>query len=249
MSQTETTTSSAGTTEAGLGWVKLLRWATIAALVVVIFINVVAGVIPPLLVFVLLWAGGLFWLTRSTKGPAILLLVTFVAFLLMSGPFIVPSLMAPAGGAEFVTNLLSVLAAIAGILAAVAILRRRHEHASDTPKRVGLLVAALAIVGIAVATFATMGYENPAPQEGDVELAAQDIEFTQTELEAQSGQVGVFVSNADATLHTFTIDELDVNLTIPASKDARVTFEAEPGTYEFYCAPHREDMQGTLTVE
>ena len=46
-----------------------------------------------------------------------------------------------------------------------------------------------------------------------------------------------------------SIHNLDVDLDIPASKSARITFDAEPGTYEFFCQPHKEDMKGTLTVQ
>ena len=246
MSQ-ETELSSPDSGHASSGWLKLLRSATIAAVVVVVFINVVVGVIPPLIVFVLLWLGGLFWLRRATKGPAILLLVTFVLFLLLSGPFIVPAFTVPASAGDFITNLLSVLAVLVGIVSAIAVLR--GARSSDTPKKVGLAAAALAVAGIVLSVVSTLGYEDATAREGDVELAAEDIEFSDTSLEAQEGEVSVFVDNADATFHTFTIDELDVNLGIPASKAARVTFQAPPGTYEFYCVPHKETMKGTLTVE
>lgn len=56
------------------------------------------------------------------------------------------------------------------------------------------------------------------------------------------------MTNKDGTLHTFTIDELDVDLASPGGTSARVTFEAEPGTYRFYCVPHEADMNGKLTV-
>ena len=83
-----------------------------------------------------------------------------------------------------------------------------------------------------------------------MELSTEDGEFFPESLDAGSGEVSVFVDNADATLHTFTIEELDVHLDIPASKAARVTFEADPGTYEFICVPHeQEGMSGTLVVE
>ena len=97
--------------------------------------------------------------------------------------------------------------------------------------------------------FATVTRENAVAQEGDLRLVAEDISFRDTSLEADAGDVSVFVDNKDGTLHTFTIDELDIDLDIPASTSSRVTFEAEPGTYEFYCVPHATDMKGTLTVE
>jgi len=60
--------------------------------------------------------------------------------------------------------------------------------------------------------------------------------------------VAVFVDNQDTTLHTFTVEEFGVDLEIPAGESARITFDAEPGTYEFFCRPHQPDMSGTLEV-
>jgi plastocyanin len=48
--------------------------------------------------------------------------------------------------------------------------------------------------------------------------------------------------------HTFTIDELGVDLSIPPNSEQRVTFDAPAGSYEFECRPHTPGMTGTLTV-
>ena len=56
------------------------------------------------------------------------------------------------------------------------------------------------------------------------------------------------VTNLDGTRHTFTIDELGVDLSVPPNSEGRVTFTAEPGTYRFYCRPHEVDMEGSLVV-
>ncbi|MDQ3985054.1 MAG: cupredoxin domain-containing protein, partial [Actinomycetota bacterium] len=96
---------------------------------------------------------------------------------------------------------------------------------------------------------ATLTYDSEDPQGGDVRLVAEGIEFSQDTLTVEEGTVSVFIDNKDFTLHTFTIDELDVDVDVPAGKSTRVTFEAEKGGYEYYCRPHEEDMTGTLTVE
>ena len=246
MSQTEVAAPE-DRTEASSGWVNLLKWSAIASIVVIVLINIFAGIIPPLLVFAVLFLAGVIWLGRSTKGPAILLLVVFILHLLLSAPFSIPALSVPASAGDFILTLASVLASIAGTVAAIAVLRRLG--ASQAPKKLGLALVGLFVVAAVFSVIATVGYEDAKAQQGDVELTAEDIEWTQLELDAQSGEVSVFVDNADATLHTFTIDELDVNLNIPASSAARITFQAEPGTYEFYCTPHKETMEGTLTVE
>ena len=232
----------------GRSWVKLLTWSTIAAIVVVVLINVFAGIIPPLVIFALLWLGGVIWLRRSTKGPAILLLVAFVAFLALSAPFVIPTLTVPASAGDFILNLASLLAVLVGLIAAIAVIRGRLGF-SGAARSIGLGAIGLFVVGAIASVFATISHEDAVAQPGDLRLVTKDIEFQETSLEAQPGEVSVFVDNKDATLHTFTIDELDVDLDIPASKSTRVTFEAEPGTYEFYCVPHEADMKGTLTVE
>jgi plastocyanin len=245
--QTETVAPNERT-EGGTGWANLLKWSAIASIVVIVLINVFAGLIPPLVIFAVLFLAGVIWLGRATKGPAILLLVSFILMVAMSAPFIIPTLAVPASGGDFILNIASLVAAVVGIVAAIAILRR-SSGSSDAPKKLGLAALGLFLVAALFSVIATVGYEDATAQEGDVELAAEDIEFSEDSLETGSGDVSVFVDNADGTLHTFTIDELDVNLDVPASSAARVTFEAEPGTYEFYCAPHAEDMKGTLTVE
>ncbi len=248
MSQQDEETASHSAAQTGFGWVKLLRWATVVAIIVVIFINLVAGVIPPLVVFVLLWIGGFVWLRRSTKGPAILLLVSFIAFIATSAPFVIPTLTVPSSAGDFLTTIASFGAAIVGIIAAVAVLRRRQQTTSLAARTVGLVAVGLLVVAIAVSVISTLGYQEATAQPGDLVMATENIEFSETSLEADAGEISVFVDNADGTLHTFTIDELDVNLAIPASRSARITFDAPAGTYEFYCAPHKEDMEGTLEV-
>ena len=246
MSQTEAAAPDQGTS-AGPGWVSLLKWSAIASIVVIVLVNIFGGLIPPLLVFAVLFLAGVIWLRRSIKGPAILLLVVFILHLVLSAPFAIPALSVPASAGDFILTVASVLASIAGIVAAIGVLRRLA--ASDAPKKLGLALVGLFVLATIFSVISTVGYEDATAQEGDVQLTAEDIEWTQETLEAGSGEVSVFVDNADPTLHTFTIDELDVNLNIPASSAARITFQAEPGTYEFYCAPHKETMEGTLTVK
>ena len=55
-------------------------------------------------------------------------------------------------------------------------------------------------------------------------------------------------ADRDGTRHTFTIDELGVDLSIPPESGQRVSFTAAPGTYRFYCRPHAPGMEGVLVV-
>jgi plastocyanin len=232
----------------GMSWTKLLRRSVVAAIVVVALINLFAGVIPPLVVFALVWIGALWWLGRSTKGPATVLLVSFVAFLVLSARFVIPTLTVPASAGDFILNVGSVLAALTGIAAAIAVLRAQPGR-SGAPLALGRTAAGVFAVASIFSIVSTVTYDDAVAQPGDVELVTRDIEFEPASIESDAGTVSVFVANEGSTLHTFTIDDLGVDLDIPASKSARVTFDAEPGTYEFYCVPHEGDMEGTLTVE
>lgn len=232
-----------------MSWSKLLRWSATVAIVDVVLINVFAGVIPPLLVFAAIWIGALIWLGRgSPKGPAILLLVSFVAFIVLSARFVLPTLSVPASAGDFILNVLGVLAALAGIVAAIAVLRGLTDEA-PAARSLAVAVAVVFVAASAFSVFSAVTYDSAELQEGDIELVTSDIEFQQTSLQAEGGEISVFVDNEDQTFHTFTIEELGVDLDVPAAKSARVTFDAEPGEYEFFCEPHEEDMKGTLTVE
>ena len=233
--------------DGGSDWVKLLKWSAIAAILVVVLINVFAGLIPPLLVFAIVWLAGVIWLRRSSKGPAILFLVSFVAFLALSAPFIVPALAVPASPGDFILNIGSVLSAFPGIVASVAVISGRLEG-PGAARSVGLGAVGLFVLGVIASIVATVTFEGATSEEGDINVVTRNIEFQDESLEAEAGEVSVFVDNEDATFHSFTIDELEVDLDIPASKSARVTFTAEPGTYRFYCVPHKGLMGGTLTV-
>jgi uncharacterized cupredoxin-like copper-binding protein len=63
----------------------------------------------------------------------------------------------------------------------------------------------------------------------------------------------VTVDNTDGQWHTFTIDDLDVDLEVEPGESDSVTLNVpDAGEYEFYCTVpgHRESGQvGTLTVE
>jgi len=66
-----------------------------------------------------------------------------------------------------------------------------------------------------------------------------------------TGSTGVWVENKDGIRHTLTIEELGVDLDIPALKARRVDFAAAAaGTYTYTCTvPGHENMTGTLVVE
>ncbi len=76
--------------------------------------------------------------------------------------------------------------------------------------------------------------------------------FSSEELVANTGEITVHLDNHDLWWHTFTIDELGIDLQAPMGANPQITFNAPPGTYRFYCdIPGHVSvgMQGTLIVK
>ena len=84
-----------------------------------------------------------------------------------------------------------------------------------------------------------------------VEIDAQDNLFSPSTIQATSGEeTTVTVTNTGQAPHTFTIEDLDVDVTIDPGSDGTATFTAtESGTLEFVCRFHQaEGMVGTIQV-
>lgn len=118
---------------------------------------------------------------------------------------------------------------------------------------VTLVVAAVlsdleaAAVGVGVAAVITPTAEAAA---ADARVVSEGVAFDTSALQVEAGEVTVELTNRDLFWHTFTIDELGVDLAVPVNGDRQVTFDAPPGTYRFYCRipGHETRMAGALTV-
>jgi len=248
--KTQESQPTIGTTGPGSGidWPILSVWTGMGTAVAILVLTAILGaVIPPLIAFALLY-GVAVWLTRR-GGRAGLIMTAALSFLFLglNAPFIVPSLSVPASTVDFVMTGVLVVLALTNLVSAIAAIRR-----SSTGARAGLMGRAavgLLLVVVAVAIVGRVTYDSPPAQTGDVRLTAQDFEFSTSTLESDGGEVSVFVDNKDSALHTFTVEELDVDLQVPGGSTARITFDATAGSYEFICVPHESDMKGTLEVE
>ena len=90
-----------------------------------------------------------------------------------------------------------------------------------------------------------------------VNVTANPVEDSQTDfdvrltLNAKAGEtLRLVLKNDDFFIHTFTIDELDVDVTIgPRGEKILKLTPANKGTFEYRCTiPGHESMEGTLTV-
>ncbi len=233
----------------GSGWRSLLTWCTaglIVLLLLVMFVFV-GEIIPPLVLFVVMMAVGLTLLRRPGRAGPIVIGIAVLLNLLANLPFILPTLTVPVAAGDFVTGWILVILSVAGLIAAIALLRRSQDGGRSA-RSIGIATVGLIAVALLAGVVARASFEEPEAKPGDLRLAAEEFEFSSDALESEGGQVSVFLENKDQTFHTFTIEELDVDVAMPGGVSARVTFDAEPGTYDFFCSPHKEDMKGTLEI-
>ena len=79
-------------------------------------------------------------------------------------------------------------------------------------------------------------------------ITAADIAYDPTELTVGAGET-ITLHNEDTVEHSFTIDAADVDGEAEGGEDADIVVPDEPGTYDFYCRYHPDQMTGTLTVD
>jgi plastocyanin len=83
---------------------------------------------------------------------------------------------------------------------------------------------------------------------GGLEVTASGFAFEPDALTATAGEATtVTFTNDDADAHTFTIEELDVDIAAGGGETAEGELTADAGDYEFVCRIH-PSMTGTLTV-
>lgn len=212
-----------------------------------ILVSLLFGFFPPLVLFFVLFLVVAYLVDRPGRTGPILAVVTFTAFLLLNAPFMIPSLSVPASAFDFILGGWGLIVGAVGLFASVSVLRR--SVSVGAPAALAKVALGLAGVLVVVGVIASATYDDAVARPGDIELVTEDIEFDKETIEAEAGKVSVFVDNKDTTFHTFTIDELGVDLDIPAGKAARVTFDVpESGSFVFYCVPHESDMEGVLEV-
>ncbi|MGH2786390.1 MAG: cupredoxin domain-containing protein [Actinomycetota bacterium] len=189
---------------------------------------------------------GITLLRARERAGAIMLAIVSVLFLALNLPFIIPSLSVPESSVDFLTTALTVVGLVAAIASSIALLR----HADRGPaRRLAAAVGTLCLLAVAVSIVARLAYEGAEASPGDIRMVLQDIEFKPQRISGGAGEISVFLENKDTVLHTFTIEELDVDVDVPGNGSARVTFEAEAGMFEFICLPHEQDMDGSLRVD
>lgn len=115
------------------------------------------------------------------------------------------------------------------------------------PRRLLALTVAVVAAAGAIGLLGAVTSHDDLPQPGDLWVTARDFTFQPAAVDSEAGDINLFVDNADATLHDFTIDNV-VAVDIPGRRSRRAGLTLDPGTYPFYCSLHPA-MTGTLIVQ
>ena len=188
-------------------------------------------------------------LRRGWLGPVVLLLLSVNVLAWMSLGVISNLREAQGVLAVAIPAALTVLSSIA-VAGAVAELARRVRPGGSLAAVRAVALAGVVVFVVLVAASALTRGDGTDLAEGELFVDSNNILFEPEELEAAAGEITVRMANQDLFWHTFTIDELDVDLFVAVGGERAVTFEAPAGTYPYYCRipGHETRMQGTLVV-
>lgn len=240
-------TRSAG----GLSWARLVRSTAVAQCVGLVAVAVVLGDAEAAGVAAATVVGlGLLRFRGGRIGVAFLTLV-FLDVAFFTGAAALTNLADRAATPATIATAALAALAIPGLVASVATLARRER--SSAASWLAGAVAVIAFVAFAAVAVTSLFTSAAAATAGPEVLwiRSSGMRFSARELVATSRTVTIRFSNRDLFWHTFTIDELGVDLKVPVGGDKEVRFEAAPGTYLYYCAvPGHASagMRGTLTV-
>jgi plastocyanin len=207
---------------------------------------------------------GLFLTLKVGRWGFILPLLLVLALVVLLGPMLPFMLAHPEAGLEFVLAAFFAAGAVLVVVGSAASLgqwlRRTVRPGATRGQRLALqgILALTAVVVLAALLVTALARTSLAAGEraGATAVALKDFAFD-APLTVEAGQtVRLAVRNDDGALHTFTLDEAGVNVSIPAGAERLIEFTAPAaGAYTIYCIPHsgagpdgREGMVTTLTV-
>jgi plastocyanin len=230
-------------------WARLTGAAAVWTALLMLGVGIFLTDLEAIAIGVGLFVGAFLLRWRTGLLGRLVLLVLFLDVAV----WMVPAAVANIADGEDLTAIAAPLAigttAVLGLVADVVMLISR-SRADRGAGRVVALAAVIAVVAVVASQLELFGDPVEA-QRGDIVVTMKDVRFVPDDVTASGRQVAVVVDNHDLFWHTFTIDELDVDLRVPVKASRRVTFDAPPGDYEITCAIPGHDaagMNGTLTV-
>jgi len=177
-----------------------------------------------------------------------------------SFPTLVLALSHPSGIFLFAFNVVAFALIVVGMGAGVGATVQNYRRGADrlAPRWLAAGLTGLAGLTLGAILVATIAQADAGSAGGGVSpqvlatlpsVTTQDTAFAPAVLSAHVGETVAFrLDNRDASPHTFTIDNLHVDVFIPAGKSVLALFvPTKDGAYTFYCSLH-PGMTGTLTV-
>jgi hypothetical protein len=165
---------------------------------------------------------------------------------------------------DFIGGVLVVPGAVIAIVGCVQAIRagRRGDlvarREGGEARAIGVIVAVVAGLTVlsGVVTFVGRSTADAAQADGEVALKDFSFEVGGAEGVAVTGGDTLYVANEDPFHHTFTVEELGIDVSFGPSSQQLIEIPAQPGTYTLYCRPHtsnpddptENDMATTLTV-
>jgi len=176
--------------------------------------------------------------------------------------FTIFGLFDPSSFFDFVGGLLvvpGVLIALVGCVRAIGAQRRGDlvpRREGGEARAINVIVAVVAVLAVVSGVITIASRSTADASQADAEVALHDFSFDPEDGLSVTGGSTVYVENKDPFHHTFTIDDLDIDVSFGPSSQELVEIPAQPGTYILYCRPHtanpddpgESDMATTLTV-
>jgi plastocyanin len=232
-----------------LSWRNLFHTSVVGLLLVLVGASIflIQGVELALLIFIGVLLVGLVLSIRAPGWGDVVLFIAVTLFTLANLQFTIPSLLSVKSTAEFILAALFFISGITAVMSGIAVLR--HMASSDQPRNWFFRAIGLIVLLSAIAVVIRVTSTQDVARRGDSQVVAEDIAFTPVVLEEKAGRMAIFVDNKDLQSHTFTIDDLGVDVDLPGASQTRFTFKAKAGTYVFRCTiSGHDDMTGTLAV-
>lgn len=142
------------------------------------------------------------------------------------------------------------LIGLVGLVAPVPLILWKLNPEGGKAALVGGVATTLLLVVMTASYLSVRRGEKQGAEKTDISIVAENTSFSVDQITVAPGRISVHFSNDDFFWHTFTIDELDVDLKVPVGGERRVTFDAPAGKYRFYCRipGHELRMKGRLLI-
>lgn len=243
----DTTYATDSNVEARERWARTARWSGIAIVVWAIVTHAIVRVpVPPVIVIGVVFGAFVPFLNARRRKLGLAFGILGGLALLLNLPAVISELARPESAPAFILTLYTTIVVIIVLISGLGVF---FGYSADPARALVASGAAVVAIGAVFSVVVAVNTPSDTAAAGDIEVTAEKVEFVPEGISVQAGNVGVWVDNRDGIHHTFTIEELDVDLEIPALKAKRIEFEAPAGSYEVICTvPGHESMTATITI-